>query len=135
MAAVVAMASLMPQKTVIIEPTKAAMSNTAIVVVTPPNPWQGYSLLMHIASCESWGDPNKEPREFKDGVVLRGFPNPNDVGLAQINIPTWGATAARLGYDLMTYKGNLAMAKWIFDRLGSAPWKYSQGCWESYAEK
>ncbi len=24
------------------------------------------------------------------------------------------------------------MAKWIFDHYGSAPWKYSEGCWGAY---
>jgi hypothetical protein len=95
--------------------------------------WAAYPLLKHIASCESWGDPNKEPREFNaSGTVLRGYPNPNDVGLAQINVPTWGATAKSLGFDLYTYQGNLDMAEWIFDHYGSAPWKYSEGCWGEY---
>jgi hypothetical protein len=49
-----------------------------------------------MASCESWGDPNKEPRQFlPDGSVLRGFPNPQDIGLAQINVPTWGKIATK----------------------------------------
>ena len=26
--------------------------------------WAGYPLLKRIASCESWGDANKEPRQF-----------------------------------------------------------------------
>lgn len=98
------------------------------------DPWNGYALLKHIASCESWGDPNKEPREFNaSGTVLRGYPNPNDVGLAQINLPTWGAKAKELGDDLFTYQGNLAFAKWLFDHEGDAPWKYSKNCWQKYA--
>ena len=73
--------------------------------------WQSRPLLKHIASCESWGDPNKEPREFTaNGQVLHGYPNPEDIGLAQINLPTWGATAAKLGFNLYTYQGNLNMA-------------------------
>jgi hypothetical protein len=107
--------------------------------VSPPanaamvNSWAGYALLKHITSCESWGDPNKEPREFTpDGNVLHGYPNPNDIGLGQINVPTWGAKAKELGFDLYTYAGNLAMAQWIFARYGSAPWKYSKGCWGKY---
>lgn len=93
------------------------------------NVWTGYALLKRIASCESWGDPNKEPRQFKDGQVLRGVPNPDDIGLAQINEPTWGAQAKELGYDIYTYDGNLAMAKWIFNHYGSTPWNWSKGCW------
>ena len=90
--------------------------------------------MKHITSCESWGDPNKEPREFTpDGKVLRGYPNPDDLGLGQINIPTWGKKAKELGFDLNTYEGNLAMSKWIFDNYGSGPWKYSRGCWGPYS--
>jgi hypothetical protein len=99
---------------------------------TPPSQsdWVGYPLLKHIASCESWGDPNKLPRQFlSDGSVLHGKPNPNDIGLAQINLPTWDATAKKLGLNIYTYDGNLAMAKWIFNHYGSGPWKYSKGCW------
>lgn len=63
-----------------------------------------------ITSCESWGDPNKEPREFTaDGQVLRGSPNPDDVALGQINLPKWGVKAKELGFDLYTYSGNLEM--------------------------
>ncbi len=84
-----------------------------------------------VTSCESWGDPNKQPREFTEtGAVLHGYPNPDDIGLGQINLPTWGATAKQLGFDLYTYEGNLAMSKWIFDHYGAAPWKYSKGCWQ-----
>jgi hypothetical protein len=96
--------------------------------------WDGYSLLNNICSCESWGDPNKKPREFlPDGNVLHGQTNPNDIGACQINIPSWGADASVLGFDIFTYQGNIEMAKWIFDHEGAAPWKYSKGCWGKYA--
>jgi hypothetical protein len=95
--------------------------------------WAGYALLKRITSCESWGDPDKEPREFaENGSVLHGYPNPNDIGLGQINVPTWGKTAQQLGFNLYTYEGNLNMAKWIFNHYGPAPWKYSEGCWGKY---
>src|ERR1043165_5214020 len=46
---------------------------------TSADSWAGYPLLKRIASCESWGDPNKEPRQFtQDGQVLHGSPNPDD---------------------------------------------------------
>jgi hypothetical protein len=41
-------------------------------------------------------------RQFlPDGSVLRGFPNPQDIGLAQINVPTWGKIATKLSFDLV----------------------------------
>jgi hypothetical protein len=96
--------------------------------------WANYALLKHITSCESWGDPNKEPRQFNaSGTVLHGNPNPQDIGLGQINLPTWGAKAKELGFDLYTYDGNLAMSKWIFDHYDAKPWTYSKGCWGKYA--
>jgi hypothetical protein len=91
--------------------------------------WDGYSELKHICSCESWGDPNKEPREFKDGSVLYGFPNPKDVGACQINTPIWGAQAQKLGDDLYSYDGNIAFAKWLYNQQGNKPWGWSKSCW------
>lgn len=64
-----------------------------------------------------------------DGSILKGYPNPNDIGLAQINAPTWQKKAESLGYDIYTYQGNLNMAKWIFDHYGEKPWNWSKGCW------
>jgi hypothetical protein len=97
------------------------------------NIWQSRPLLKHITSCESNGDPNKEPREFNSsGTVLHGYPNPDDIGLGQINLPTWGAKAKELGFDLYTYQGNLDMTFWIYDHYGWKPWTYSRGCWGRY---
>lgn len=112
-----------------------AKTITIVAAAQPFDPWSGYALLKHIASCESWGDPNKEPREFRpNGSVLRGDPNPDDIGLAQINFPTWGKKAKELGFNLYTYSGNLAMAKWIFDNdpRHAENWSWSEGCWGSY---
>lgn len=102
------------------------------MTMTAPDIWAGYALLKRIASCESWGDPNKEPRQFlPNGSVLRGYPNPDDIGLAQINVPTWGGVAKKLGFNIYTYNGNLAMAKWIFDNDSQHQenWHWSEGCW------
>lgn len=122
------------------------VAKSRVIKITPPtkqfraiamvvDDWAGYSLLKHMASCESWGDANKTPREFlPDGSVLRGYPDPDDVGLGQINIPTWGAKAKELGFNLFTYAGNLKMMKWIFDNdpRHEANWNPSKGCWGKY---
>lgn len=102
----------------------------SLPVVEIPMNWQGYATLKRIASCESWGNPTLEPRQFdENGAVLHGVVNPQDIGLAQINLPSWGNKALELGYDIFTPEGNLGMAKWIYDTYGSAPWYLSKGCW------
>ena len=49
-----------------------------------------------------------------------------DIGEWAINNVVWGAKAHSLGYDLMTEAGNKAMATWILNNYGSAPWSDSQ---------
>ena len=96
------------------------------------DPWAGFPLLKRIASCEDFGVPGKEPIEFlPDGSVLRGKINPDDVGLGQINLPTWGAKAIQIGLNLYTYEGNLAMMKWIYlnDPRHEQNWSWSESCW------
>ena len=88
-------------------------------------------ILLRVCSCESWGDPNKVPREFGDnGQVLRGYPNPLDVGACQENLTTWDAKAKVLGYDIYTLSGNIRMANYIYSVQGLAAWKNSEGCWK-----
>lgn len=89
-------------------------------------------LLKRVCSCESWGDPNKEPREFgADGKVLRGFPDPSDIGACQIHTPVWGAQAKLLGYDIYTLKGNVEMANYIYKVQGLSAWNASKAsCWD-----
>jgi hypothetical protein len=130
----------LPQRVVLVAPAQKlldlaiSVAKASSELKAPPtpvlDPWQGYGELKRIASCESWGDPNKEPREFlPDGSVLHGETNPDDIGLAQINLPIWGPQALKLGFDIYSYEGNLKMAKWIFDKYGSNPWYLSSHCW------
>jgi hypothetical protein len=89
--------------------------------------------LKRIAACESTGDVNKEPREFyPDGKVITGYPDPDDKGMLQINVPTWGAKAKELGFDIYAYDGNLAMGKWIYDNDSrhAENWSASEPCWK-----
>ena len=93
--------------------------------------WVGYPMLKRACSCESWGNPDKEPRQFReDGSLLVGYPNPNDVGACQINLPLWGEKSKTLGYDVInSYFGNIGFAKWLYDKQGMNPWIYSKKCW------
>jgi hypothetical protein len=81
-------------------------------------------LLAEIAKCES------SFRQYdKDGEVLRGRVNGSDVGLMQVNEYYHGESAKKLGFDIYSVEGNLAYAKWLYNREGGQPWKASSPCW------
>ncbi len=52
-----------------------------------------------------------------------------DIGKYQINSAAWGTKAKALGYDLLSEKGNEAMATWILENKGSGPWYSSEQNW------
>ena len=80
----------------------------------------GDSVMIDIASCESGY------RQFNsDGSVHRGETNPRDVGTYQINEHFWLEESKRLGFDIYTIDGNIAMAKYIYQHHGSQPWHWS----------
>src|SRR3990167_8630484 len=64
------------------------------------------NIMIRIIKCES------NFRQFDEsGNVLRS--KTNDVGAAQIHVPTWGAKAKELGHDIYELEGNLNMAMYI----------------------
>lgn len=81
-------------------------------------------IMAHIAYCESKFTHYKD-----DGSVLRGEVTPDDIGVMQINEYYHGKTAKLLGIDIHTLEGNLAYAKWLYEREGTQPWVSSQKCW------
>ena len=82
-------------------------------------------ILAEIAKCES-----KFRQVDKDGNVLRGEVNKLDVGLMQVNEYYHEKKALDLGYDLTTVNGNLAYAKYLYDKEGVTPWNSSSKCWK-----
>ena len=88
---------------------------------------QNYSdtpILVEIARCES------TLRQYgKDGDIIRGKVNRNDIGVMQINITYHGENAEKLGYDIYTTEGNIAFGKYLYDKHGSQPWSSSAKCW------
>lgn len=81
-------------------------------------------LLVKIAKCES------HFRQFgKDGSVYRGKVNDQDVGVMQINEFYHLKTADKLGLDIYSIQGNLAYAKYLYEREGAQPWSSSAPCW------
>ena len=83
-------------------------------------------IMEDIARCES---------HFKqydvDGSVYRGEINTLDVGIMQINEHYHAATAKKLGLDLYTIQGNVAYARYLYEKQGTAPWSSSEVCWGS----
>jgi hypothetical protein len=82
-------------------------------------------ILKRIAVCES------ENRQYNtDGTVLRGWMNPLDVGLMQINEKYHLSTATKLGLDIHTLEGNADYAKYLYKTQGVKPWIHSSHCWD-----
>ena len=104
---------------------KAAIENP----VTLEDYVKGYfaetPILAEIARCES-----QFRQVDKDGKVLRGLVNKSDVGVMQVNEYYHGEKAKDLGFDLETVNGNLAYAKYLYDKEGVAPWSSSAKCWK-----
>lgn len=81
--------------------------------------------LVAVARCES------AFRHYDDeGGVLRGEVNQNDVGVMQINEQYHLKRAVRLGLNIYELSGNLAYARYLYEREGLAPWTYSSRCWK-----
>lgn len=82
-------------------------------------------LLVDIARCES------QFRQFdENGNVLLGKVNKGDLGLMQINKYYHAEKAKSLGLDLRTVEGNMAYAKYLYNREGVEPWMSSSACWK-----
>lgn len=81
-------------------------------------------ILIEIARCES------EFRQFdKNGNIIRGRVNADDVGVMQINEFYHAATARKMGLNLRTTEGNVAFGKYLYAKYGSSPWSASEPCW------
>ncbi len=82
-------------------------------------------ILAEIAGCES---------QFRqigtDGQVIQGKVNRGDLGVMQINKYYHADEAERLGLNLNTLSGNMAFAKWLYDKEGTLPWQSSAVCWD-----
>lgn len=81
-------------------------------------------VMAEIARCES---------HFRhlgaDGQILRGTVIPEDVGVMQINTRYHEAKAKEMELDLYSLDGNLAYAKYLYEKQGTKPWNASRPCW------
>lgn len=82
-------------------------------------------VLAEIAKCES-----RFTHLGKNGKVIRGELTTEDVGVMQINEFYHDDRAEKLGFNLHTLDGNLAYAKWLYAKEGTAPWASSAKCWK-----
>ncbi len=110
--------------TAIVESTPAPVSAPKTVKEQVNEFFKDDPIMIKVAWCES------RFRQFgKDGSVFRGIVNTSDVGVMQVNTYYHGKTAAKLGLDLMTIEGNMAYAKYLYEREGTTPWMSSSACW------
>lgn len=82
-------------------------------------------IMAEIAKCES-----RFRHLGRNGKVLRGELTPDDLGVMQVNEFYHDDTAKFLGIDLHTLDGNLAYAKWLYQKEGTVPWYSSSKCWK-----
>ncbi len=81
-------------------------------------------IMAKVAGCES-----RFRQFYSDGSIFRGEIVREDIGVMQINETYHKATAEKLGYDIYTLDGNLAYAKYLYDKEGTGPWSASKACW------
>jgi hypothetical protein len=82
-------------------------------------------VMQEVAWCES-----KFVHYLQDGTTLRGHVVSSDIGVMQVNEYYHGATSRTMGIDIHTLEGNLAYARYLYERQGTQPWNASRHCWE-----
>lgn len=84
-------------------------------------------IMIVIARCESEFTQHNP----QTGEVFRGWMNPRDLGVMQINEHYHGETAEVLNLNIYTLEGNLAYARYLYQSQGTQPWSASRPCWGS----
>ncbi len=86
-------------------------------------------VMVDIARCES-----RFRHTDKNGNLLRGELTPADVGVMQINEKYHLETSEELGLDIHTLEGNMAYARYLYEKQGARPWLSSSHCWANYRQ-
>ncbi len=81
-------------------------------------------ILAKVAWCES-----RQRQYDKQGNVLRGEENSDDIGVMQINEMYHAKDAKEKGMDIYSFEGNLKFAKYLYEKKGTSPWSASRPCW------
>lgn len=87
-------------------------------------------ILADIAWCES-----RMRHLDKNGELLRGMVDSDDVGVMQINTRYHLEDSKELGLDVYSLKGNLEYARHLYEKQGTKPWLASSPCWGKLALK
>lgn len=132
--------SLIPSKVTYIAPKQlSAKSEKEPNIVVAPKEKPITKLvpqLIPVCSCESTGKWNGTPTQFdKNGKVLHGKVNPNDIGMCQINMEAKNghlAQTKKLGLDVYTEAGNIAYANYLYAKNGLKDWGWSKHCWKDH---
>ena len=80
--------------------------------------------LVEVAYCES-----RFRHADTEGNTHRGVENSKDVGVMQVNEYFHQGDSKELGYDIHDLKGNMAYARYLYEKQGLKPWKASKPCW------
>ena len=86
-------------------------------------------ILANIARCES-----HFRHVNKDGVVLRGRKDRDDIGVMQINRRYHADTAEKLELDIFRLEDNVAYARYLYEKQGAKPWMSSSACWAKFSQ-
>ena len=106
--------------------SEPSLSTSSEIAAYVRNEYKDTPILIDIARCESAN------RQYdKDGNLLRGIVNHDDVGVMQINEKYHADEALNLGYDIYSVKGNVAFGKYLYEKSGAQPWVSSSKCWSS----
>jgi hypothetical protein len=84
-------------------------------------------IMAEVARCES-GFTHIDPAT---GDVKHGHLNYQDIGVMQINERYHGAVSKKMGLNIYDLEGNLAYARYLYEREGTRPWNASKGCWHT----
>lgn len=81
-------------------------------------------VMANIAECES------KFRQFAvNGEALHGGYGSRMIGVFQIYSDIHAEYAKERGMDIYTLEGNLAYARYLYEREGTVPWNSSAHCW------
>lgn len=127
---IAAEASTMPTSSVYVMSTNSAektrLDNQKEIELKAKKYFKDDPILVEIARCES-----SFRQKDADGTILRGKVNKGDVGLMQINEYYHADKAESMGLDLETLEGNMAYAKYLYNKEGVKPWVSSKPCWKA----